>query len=47
VPVLAGDTAATLAARVLIEEHRLYPQALALLASGRIRIEGNQVKTSS
>ena len=47
VPVLAGDTAATLAARVLIEEHRLYPQALALLASGRIRIAGDQVKTSS
>jgi phosphoribosylglycinamide formyltransferase-1 len=47
VPVLAGDTAETLAARVLIEEHRLYPQALALLASGRIRIDGDQVKTSS
>ncbi len=47
VPVLAGDTAATLAARVLIEEHRLYPEALALLASGRIRVEGDQVKTSS
>ncbi len=47
VPVLPGDTAATLAARVLIEEHRLYPQALALLASGRIRIAGDQVKTSS
>lgn len=47
VPVLPGDTAATLAARVLAEEHRLYPQALALLAAGRIRIEGDQVKTSS
>lgn len=32
VPVLAGDTPATLAARVLAEEHRLYPKALALLA---------------
>ena len=29
VPVLAGDTEATLAARVLVEEHKLYPQALA------------------
>ena len=29
VPVLPGDTPATLAARVLAEEHRLYPQALA------------------
>jgi len=47
VPVLPDDTAATLAARVLVEEHRLYPQALALLASGRIRIAGDQVKTSS
>ena len=33
VPVLPGDTAETLAARVLVEEHRLYP--LALGASGR------------
>jgi len=32
VPVLAGDTPKTLAARVLVEEHRLYPKALALLA---------------
>jgi folate-dependent phosphoribosylglycinamide formyltransferase PurN len=32
VPVLAGDTAETLAARVLTEEHKLYPQALALVA---------------
>ncbi len=47
VPVLPGDNAETLAARVLAEEHRLYPQVLALLASGRIRIEGDQVKTSS
>jgi phosphoribosylglycinamide formyltransferase-1 len=29
VPILPGDTADTLAARVLVEEHRLYPQALA------------------
>jgi phosphoribosylglycinamide formyltransferase-1 len=32
VPVLPGDTPATLAARVLQEEHRIYPQALAILA---------------
>lgn len=36
VPVLADDTPATLAARVLVEEHRIYPQALRLLASGAI-----------
>lgn len=35
VPVLAGDSEATLAARVLAQEHRLYPAALARLASGR------------
>jgi phosphoribosylglycinamide formyltransferase-1 len=34
VPVLPGDTPATLAARVLVEEHRIYPQALRLLATG-------------
>lgn len=32
VPVLAGDTAEILAARVLIEEHKLYPQVLAKIA---------------
>ncbi len=34
VPVLPGDTAATLAARVLVEEHRIYPEAAKLLALG-------------
>ncbi len=34
VPVLPGDTEATLAARVLAQEHRIYPAALAALASG-------------
>jgi phosphoribosylglycinamide formyltransferase 1 len=36
VPVLAGDTADTLAARVLAVEHRLYPLALARVARGEI-----------
>lgn len=36
VPVLDGDTPETLSARVLIEEHRIYPQALRLLASGNL-----------
>jgi phosphoribosylglycinamide formyltransferase-1 len=36
VPVLAGDTEATLAARVLAAEHRIYPAALRLLAEGKI-----------
>jgi len=38
VPVAADDTAETLAARVLEVEHRIYPQALRLLAEGRVRI---------
>jgi phosphoribosylglycinamide formyltransferase-1 len=36
VPVLPGDTTDTLAARVLVEEHKLYPQALALVAAGLV-----------
>lgn len=38
VPVLPGDTAETLAARVLIEEHQLYPKALAMVARGEARL---------
>jgi phosphoribosylglycinamide formyltransferase 1 len=34
VPVLPGDTADTLAARILVEEHKLYPKALAMVARG-------------
>jgi phosphoribosylglycinamide formyltransferase-1 len=44
VPVLDGDTPESLAARVLAAEHRLYPHALALVASGRARIEGGRVR---
>lgn len=44
VAVLDGDTAETLAARVLAAEHRLYPHALALVASGRAWIEGDRVR---
>ncbi|OLP58516.1 phosphoribosylglycinamide formyltransferase [Xaviernesmea oryzae] len=38
VPVLPGDTPETLAARVLVEEHRIYPKALALVAEGAVRM---------
>lgn len=34
VPVIPGDTPETLTARVLVEEHKIYPQALAMLARG-------------
>jgi phosphoribosylglycinamide formyltransferase-1 len=43
VPVLPGDDEETLAARVLAEEHRIYPAALRLLAEGRLRIDGGEV----
>lgn len=43
VPVLPDDTAEALAARVLAEEHRLYPSALAWLATGRVRLEEGRV----
>ena len=42
VPVLAGDTEAALAARVLAQEHLLYPAALAWLAAGNVRLEGSR-----
>jgi phosphoribosylglycinamide formyltransferase-1 len=38
VPVLAGDTAQTLAARILVEEHKAYPEALAQVARGEARL---------
>jgi phosphoribosylglycinamide formyltransferase-1 len=42
VPVRPGDTAATLAARVLEVEHRIYPQALRLVAQGRVQLDGDR-----
>jgi len=38
-----SDDADALAARVLKEEHRIYPHALALVAGGKVRVEGNRV----
>jgi phosphoribosylglycinamide formyltransferase 1 len=43
VPIKAGDTEETLAARVLSEEHRIYTEAVRLVLSGRFRIEGRRV----
>ncbi len=42
VPVLADDDEDSLAARVLEQEHRAYPQALRLLAEGRVTVDGNR-----
>ncbi len=44
VPVLDGDTPASLAARILRVEHVLYPQALALVASDAARLEDGRVR---
>jgi phosphoribosylglycinamide formyltransferase 1 len=43
VPVCEGDTAESLAARILRAEHALYPQALALVAEGRARLRDGRV----
>jgi phosphoribosylglycinamide formyltransferase-1 len=43
VPVLDGDTEDTLAARILEQEHRLYPQAVQWMAQGRLSLHGRRV----
>jgi phosphoribosylglycinamide formyltransferase-1 len=46
VPVAADDTADTLSLRILTIEHRIYPEALRLLASGKVRLEGDVCRIS-
>ena len=41
VPVHGGDTPEALSERILTVEHRIYPEALRLLASGRLRVDGD------
>ena len=43
VPVLPGDTEETLSARILAEEHIAYPEAIGLVTSGSVRVEGRLV----
>jgi phosphoribosylglycinamide formyltransferase-1 len=45
VPVLDGDTADTLSARILKEEHRIYSEAICIMLSGNWRVEGRRVIT--
>lgn len=45
VAVKAGDTVGTLLERIHRVEHRLYPKAIALLLSGRVRVQGRAVRT--
>lgn len=43
VPVLDGDSIESLSARILEQEHKIYPEAVKLLVEGRIRVEGRRV----
>jgi phosphoribosylglycinamide formyltransferase-1 len=43
VPILDDDTFETLAARILVQEHKIYPRAVQLFAEGRLRVEGRRV----
>ena len=43
VPVFSDDTDESLAARILKQEHRIYPRAIQLYAEGRLRVEGRRV----
>jgi len=43
VPVLDSDTEETLAARILVEEHKAYPEALALVCGGKYEVVGRRV----
>jgi len=43
VPVLDDDTSDTLAARILAQEHKIYPRAVQLFTEGRLRVEGRHV----
>jgi phosphoribosylglycinamide formyltransferase 1 len=42
VPVLEDDTVETLSARILVEEHRIYPEAIGLVLDGEWRIDGRK-----
>jgi phosphoribosylglycinamide formyltransferase-1 len=47
VPILDGDTPETLAERILTAEHRLYPHALALVASGMTSLKDGRVRIAA
>ncbi len=46
VPVLPDDTEESLAQRILVQEHRIYPRAIQLYSEGRLVIEGRKVKVT-
>jgi phosphoribosylglycinamide formyltransferase 1 len=47
VPVLTGDTEETLTARILEQEHVIYPEAVRLFTEGKLKIEGRNVVTGN
>jgi len=47
VPVLTGDTEETLTARILEQEHVIYPEAVRLFTDGKLKIEGRNVVTET
>lgn len=46
VPVLPGDTAETLAARILVQEHKLYPEAVKAVALGKVKLKNGKAAFS-
>jgi phosphoribosylglycinamide formyltransferase 1 len=47
VPVLDTDTEESLSARILEQEHQLYPKAIQCVLDGQIRIDGRRILQSS
>ena len=47
VPILDDDSEESLSARILVQEHRIYPRAIQLIAEGRVRIEGRRVRIAN
>jgi len=43
VPVLQDDTEETLSARILVEEHKIYPESVRLFFEGRVEVRGRRV----
>ena len=43
VPILDDDTPETLATRILVQEHKIYPRAVQLFAEGRLQVDGRRV----
>ena len=47
VPVREDDTVESLSARLLVEEHRIYPEAIGLVLDGRWRVEGRRFRSAT